>query len=100
MQSKIIFGNLIYNPAYARKATTFLKPEYFSERSEQKLLETIQTYSATYNNIPTIDIIETELSNAKGLTENDFKGVLHLLEEIKQPNTTPDINWLLDQTKE
>jgi archaellum biogenesis ATPase FlaH len=100
MDSTIIFQNLIFNPTYAKKVIPFLKSEYFSERSEAKLLEVIQSHSTTYNSIPTVQVIATELSSSKGMTEHDFQATSELLNKVSEPFTSPDIKWLIAQTEE
>ena len=58
----------------------FLKEDYFVERSEQIIFNTVFDFITKYNNIPTKDSILIEVNNRKDIndTEGDgFVGFIH-----------------------
>ena len=56
-------SNLIHNEEYTRKVLPFLKEDYFVERSEQIIFNTVFDFITKYNNIPTKDSILIEVNN-------------------------------------
>jgi len=60
-----ILSNLFYKEEYARKVLPFLKSEYFVNRIEQVMFNSIYDFITKYNNVPTKDCLikGTELSS-------------------------------------
>ena len=69
---KIILHNLLKNEEYTRKVIPFLKEEYFMDRIEKIIFNSIHSFIIKYNSLPSKDTIVIDLSNAP-LSEDEFK---------------------------
>jgi len=92
-----ILTNLLFNEEYTRKVLPFLKEDYFKTREEVILFNKINDFVIKYNNLPTKEAISIELSNAKGLTEDEYKITKNLLNGLQK--SPIEYQWLLDTTE-
>jgi len=92
-----ILSNLIHNEDYTRKVLPFLKEEYFKIREEVIIFNVINDFVIKYNNLPSKEAIIIELSNKKGLTEDEFKISKTLLNNLNKSDV--EYQWLLDTTE-
>jgi len=95
---KIILHNLLKNEDYARKVIPFLKEEYFMDRIEKIIFNSISSFIIKYNSLPSEDTIVIDLSNAP-LSEDEFKEATSLVEYIDNEKDDLDEVWLLEQTE-
>jgi len=95
---KIILHNLLKNEDYARKVIPFLKEEYFMDRIEKIIFNSISSFIIKYNSLPSEDTIVIDLSNAP-LSEDEFKEATSLVEYIDNEKDDSDEVWLLEQTE-
>ena len=72
-----ILSNLFYKEEYARKVLPFLKEEYFVNRIEQIMFNSVFNFITKYNNVPTKDAILIEISSRKDI--NDTEHTLSLI---------------------
>jgi len=94
---QIILQNLLYNEEYSRKVTPFLKAEYFHDKNERNILSIVQNFILEYNNSPTKEIITIEVDKLKGVTDDEFKNITSILNELT--NEEVDFSWLVEQTE-
>jgi archaellum biogenesis ATPase FlaH len=92
-----IISSLFFREDYTRKVLPFIKEEYFGNRVEQLLYGEIFKFVEKYNNLPTKEAIEIELSNNKTLTEDEFKNTKSLLNSLQHEEV--EQQWLLDTTE-
>jgi len=95
---QVIFNNLLYNEDFARKSLPHLKQEYFSDFIENKIYSTIEKYVGEYNKIPSKEAIIIDLSNAKGITDEQFAKAKTYIQDINEPERQ-DVDWLVNQTE-
>ena len=94
-----ILKNLLQNEDYARKVLPFLKEDYFTENCDKIVYNHINSFIIKYNNLPTKEALNIELSESK-ITEEDFKESINLVDEIdKNEENYTDLSWLLDTTE-
>jgi replicative DNA helicase len=95
-----ILKNLIYNEDYLRKVLPFLKPDYFSDRTERTLFNEITSFTESYNNSPSIEAIGIAIKEKSNLSDDEVKNCETYLTEI-EVNRTPEaeIQWLVDKTE-
>lgn len=97
----MIFNNLINNEDYGRKVIPFLKTEYFQDRNDQVIFELINSYVTTYNAFPTKEALVIDLSNYKGISDDQFTGCKNTIIEIpNQSDGLSKVDWLVDKTEE
>lgn len=93
----VIIQNLIYNENFMRKAIPFLKRDYFTDTTEQKLFEYIKNFIDEYNTVPNLDILIVSAQNDKQLNEEHYKTVTDYIVSLE--NTETPIGWLLTETE-
>ena len=96
-----IIRNLFYNEEYMRKVLPFIKEEYFNNRVEQLVFNEIFSFINKYNNCPTKESINIELSNRKDINEEESIKIKDYLNEIIEGESVPsvDLQWLVDTTE-
>lgn len=94
-----ILKNLIHNEDFSRKVLPFVKPEYFSDRTERLIYEETKDFILKYNALPTYESLVISVKDKKGLQEEEFKRITEYLGEIRVYDEPPKIEWLLDVTE-
>jgi replicative DNA helicase len=95
-----ILKNLVYNEDYLRKVLPFIKPEYFSDRTEKTLFDEITSFTETYNNPPTPEALSIAIKEKNTLTDDEVKKCEDYIKEIEAHRTTEaEIQWLIDKTE-
>lgn len=96
---KVIISNLINNPDYFKSVLPYLKPEYFEDKPTSVIFDMISTFAAEYKKQPTYDVLEIQIEDVKGLSQQVFDETKDLLKEIKKADKDVDRQWLLDSTE-
>jgi replicative DNA helicase len=95
-----ILKNLIYNDSYVKVVLPFLKKEYFSNNMEKNVFSKISEFILNYENVPTYESLVIELNNSSSLREEELKGSLEILSEIRrEKDEKVDKDWLINQTE-
>ena len=89
---------VIHDESYARKALPFVKAEYFQEKSERLVYETITSYFEKYGSVPTIDAVLVELSQKKGVNQDLYNETTDIVSSLKKKDK-PSEEWLIDVTE-
>lgn len=96
-----ILKNLIFNNDYSRKVLPFIKPDYFSDRTERLIYREINEFILKYNELPTFESLVISVKNKNGLQDQEVKNCIDYLTEInKDKSETSKIDWLLDTTEQ
>jgi replicative DNA helicase len=96
-----ILKNLIYNDDYLRKVLPFIKPEYFTDRTDRTLFNEITSFTETYNSPPTIEALTLAVKERRNLTDDEVDKYETYLQEIEQTKDTESkIQWLVDKTEQ
>lgn len=92
-----ILSNLLKDEEYLRKVLPFVKAEYFSDWSEQKVYQHIIRFVEEYNAPPSPEALNIIMQNDKTLTEEEFSK----MSEVVSSLTHEEINkeWLLNETE-
>lgn len=94
-----ILKNLIHNENFSRKVLPFVKPEYFSDRTERLIYEETKDFILKYNALPTYEALVISVKDKKGLQDEEFKRITDYLGEIRTYDEPPKDEWLLDITE-
>ena len=95
-----ILKNLVYNEEYLRKVLPFLKPEYFSDRTEKTIFNEITSFTETYNTTPAIEAISIAVKERNTLTDDEVEKCQTYIKEIESnKETSTEIQWLVDKTE-
>ena len=95
----VILENLLYNDEYSRRVVPFLKDEYFHDRTEKILYGTISDFILKYNNLPTKEAVVIDIDKNKSITEDEYKGVIELMDNLEKKDELPDFDWLVSETE-
>jgi replicative DNA helicase len=97
---KIVLSSLVHNKDYFRKASSFLKEEYFSEKNDVLIFKIIKEYIDKYNDTPSLKTIAVELSQKTGLSEEEFKECKEIIVELNSYKEEEfNGKWLIDETE-
>ena len=91
-------SELVANEQYARKVLPFIKPDYFSDRTERIVFEEIQKFVERYNALPTKSTLEIEIDTRRDLNEDDIKRVLSVVKGLENDKDA-NYEWLVETTE-
>lgn len=97
MQDTVIIGNLFANEQFCRKVLPFLKEEYFNSPSTKAVYSQINAHFQKYNTLPSREALLIDLTDAKGLGQDDFAAAEDLVTNLKAD--PKDLGWLVDMTE-
>ena len=93
-----IIKNLVTNDEYRRQVYPYLKKEYFESDHNSLLFTLVSEFISTYEKCPTKESLEVDLQNKKNISEESYKNVSTLIQQLEPDNC--DYKWLLDSTEE
>jgi len=96
----IILRHLAFEESYSRKVLPFLKEDYFLEKSEKVLFQTIADFLEKYKTTPTYEALVISITEQTRFREDELQHILDLLStlnEHRQDETNRD--WLIAQTE-
>ena len=95
-----ILKNLIYNEDYSRRVLPFLKPDYFTDSTEQAVFKIIDEFIREYNSMPSSEVLGIELSKYTKFTETQYNDSLELLKTFEDnKENVADEDWLLNSSE-
>jgi replicative DNA helicase len=95
---RTILSNLIHNEEYLRKVLPFCDKRYFQNLTERTVFEVIEQYVSKYNNAPSKEALQIDLSERNNLSDEQFKNARELIDGLTYDKDT-DMNWLVDQSE-
>lgn len=93
-----ILKNLIKNEDYTRKVLPFLKEEYFGNMEDRLLFKEVAGFILKYNQQPSFDALDIEISNIRGTTDDTVKNLRETLKALDDDKVTNE-DWLVDSTE-
>jgi len=93
-----IIQNLFSSEKFCRTVVPFLKPEYFKDSTESKIVEEFVKFFGTHNHVATPEIISLELRNRKGVKDSEIEAADKVFGELTGEITSHD--WLIEKTEE
>ena len=100
MSSKIetvILQNLVNDEKYMRKVIPFMKRDYFTDNTEQKIYDQIKVFIDEYNALPNKDALIVAFQNDKSLNDDQYKEIIQYVNELIPTDHNKD--WLLKETE-
>jgi replicative DNA helicase len=92
-----IISNLIYNEEYCRKVLPFIKTQYFNDKKERVVFETVCEFVVKYGKMITKEILHIELDNRKDISDSELADSNQIVADIS--DNSSDYQWLLDTTE-
>lgn len=90
-------ASLIHNEDYSRKVIPFLKPDYFMDRPERIIFETIESFVDEYNNPPSQTALEIELDNREDINAEEYRNIIEIVKSLEPVDA--DYDWLVNTTE-
>ena len=79
---------------------SFLKEDYFTDRTDRTIFNEITSFTETYNSPPEIAALSIAVKEKTNLTDDEVQKCEDYLSEIEKDNTTKtEIQWLVDKTE-
>jgi len=93
----VILKNLCTNERYSRYVLPYIEKEYFQDRFEEKLFDTVRTFILKYNSLPGKDAIGIMLNKDSSLNQKE----IDLFQEYDEIFTPGEHNydWLVETTE-
>lgn len=95
-----IFAGLLLNPDYFRVVLPHLKKEYFPERADKILLETIQKFYTEYGKQGNYKHIRLMVDTDTNISIEDTETIFERLESLKDIEYVDDTKILIKKTEE
>lgn len=94
-----ILSHLVHDEVYARKVIPFIKPEYFEDLAEQSVFKTIDAFINKYNSLPTAEALGITLDSQTGFSEEQYKAVTKIVDNLKLTPEATSQEWLIENTE-
>jgi replicative DNA helicase len=95
-----ILKNLIFNEDFSRKVLPFVKPEYFSDKTERLIHKEVNDFILKYNSLPSYEALVLSVKETNGLQEEEVKRVVDYLQVVNSnKEDISKIDWLIDVTE-
>ena len=92
-----ILRNLVHDEDYLRKVVPFIEPDYFSDRSDRLVFESIAEFVVKYDKPATQEILSIELENNTNVTEEEYKQIKQFISDLSPAPV--NIEWLMETTE-
>jgi replicative DNA helicase len=92
-----ILENLVLREEYSRKVLPFLKEEYFHNRTEKIIFQSIKKFFLDYNSLPTKESILIDIDKNKNISQDEFNIIQENIESFEESNS--NLEWLLNETE-
>lgn len=97
---RLILSSLVLDDDYVRQALPFLKSEYFHDKVECAVFETIRSYLNEYNTLPNRTTLLVDIRNHEKLNEKEIAEAESIIRDIFSIDRPTDGKWLIKQTEE
>ena len=94
----LILKHLIDDEGYARRTLPYLKSEYFSEKSDKLVYESIDRFINKYNNLPTREALTLEIDSESNISDEDFNACKSTISELIV-DEEENKDWLVETTE-
>ena len=92
-----ILRNLVHDEDYLRKVVPFIEPDYFSDRSDRLVFESIAEFVVKYDKPATQEILSIELENNTNVTEEEYKQIKQFISDLSPAPVNTE--WLMETTE-
>ena len=94
----LILKHLIDDEGYARRTLPYLKSEYFSEKSDKLVYESIDKFINKYNNLPTREALTLEIDSESNISDEDFEACKSTISNLIV-DEEENKDWLVETTE-
>ena len=94
-----ILKGLIHNETYTRKILPYVKDVYFTTTTGRTAFRICQEYFLEYNSCPTKQDIAVELEKLKNISDDEFKALAGVCEELFVDEGSSNLEFLTNETE-
>jgi replicative DNA helicase len=94
----LILNNLLHDEDYARRTLPYLKPEYFSDRTERIVYEQLDDFINKFNALPSREALTIEIGNLSNINDKDYTSLTEYVSSLVKEEQD-DKQWLVDTTE-
>ena len=94
-----ILKGLIHNETYTRKILPYVKDVYFTTTTGRTAFRICQEYFLEYNSCPTKQDIAVELEKLKNISDDEFKALAGVCEELFVDEGSANLEFLTNETE-
>jgi replicative DNA helicase len=94
----LILNNLLHDEDYARRTLPYLKPEYFSDRTERIVYEQLDDFINKFNALPSREALTIEIGNLSNINDKDYTSLTEYVSGLVKEEQD-DKQWLVDTTE-
>lgn len=95
-----LFSSLFKSSNFHRIVMSHIKPEYFFDKIDKTLFETLKEYHTKYNKQGTFNDIKLLISMDGSISENDTEALYERMKEIKNADIVSDEELLINSVEE
>lgn len=95
----LILNILLHDKEFLDKSIHYLRPDYFTSKSEKVVFECINEFYSKYKKAPTGDILKLTVDELVGLSEDEFKETKQTAKEASGDTYEYDLKWMFDSTE-
>ncbi len=93
-----ILSGLLNDPDFCKKTLPFLQEEYFLDRVDRAVFQSIKTFVDKYGGTPTKEALLISLEADKNLVEEEFRRCKEVI-VVCSRTQDQDLQWLVDTTE-
>ena len=94
----LILKNLLNDESYTRRTLPYLKPEYFTERTEKLVYQQVDHFVNKYNSLPTREALIIEIDTEGKISDSDFDSCKECIGELTIDEEQDKV-WLIETTE-
>ena len=94
---RIIISGILKNDSYRKKSLPHLHPEYFHDKKELNIFQTVKNHISKYKNVPVKDELLTDIQTIP-MSDKDVEDCQIIVSELFDIETS-DEEWLLEKTE-
>ena len=95
----LILRGLTHNESYTRKVLPYIKDVYFETSTSRTLFSIFSEYFLKFDRIATREATAVKIESLKGITEEDFRGIITTAEQVFTEGQQQDTEFLVSETE-
>jgi replicative DNA helicase len=98
---EVILNQLIHNEDYFRKVFPYIEREYFQERLESRIFDSIKEYVNEYSVVPSIDTVSLLINSKGNVTQDELNEINTYINELLIERAHfPKLSAIVDKTEQ
>ena len=95
----LILKHLLDDESFTRRTLPYLKSEYFQDRTERIVYQSIDKFVNRYNNLPTREALTIEIDKEDSISDDDFSKCKSVISDLVIEDEE-NKEWLIETTEQ